>query len=106
MYLHNLKLLVLPSSSEGVPTILLEAMACSTPVLATPVGGVPDILKDGENGFILLDSSPENIASGITRALGHPFLSKIAENGRELLEKEFSHEAVVERFKKILEGLN
>ena len=40
-YLNKLKLLILPSSSEGIPTILLEAILCGTPVLATPVGGVP-----------------------------------------------------------------
>ena len=100
-YLNKLKLLILPSSSEGIPTILLEAMLCGTPVLATPVGGVPDILKDGENGFVLPNNSPENIASGITRALDHPSLSRIAKNSRELLEKESSHEAAVERFKNI-----
>ena len=100
-YLNKLKLLILPSASEGIPTILLEAMLCGTPILATPVGGVPDILKDGENGFVLPNNSPENIASGITRALGHPSLSRVAKNGRELLEKEYSHEAAVERFKNI-----
>jgi glycosyltransferase involved in cell wall biosynthesis len=101
-YLNKLKLLILPSSSEGVPTILLEAMACGTPALATPVGGIPDILKDGENGFVLPNNSPQSIACGITRALGHPFLSKIADTGRELLEKEYSREVAAERFKNIL----
>jgi len=104
-YLNKLKLLILPSSSEGIPIILLEAMLCGTPILATPVGGIPDILKDGENGFVLPNNSPENIASGITRALDHPFLSRIIKNGRELLEKEYSHETAVARFKNILAGL-
>ena len=104
-YLNKLKLLILPSSSEGIPTILLEAMLCGTPILATPVGGIPDILKDGENGFVLPNNSPENIASGIIRALDHPFLSKIAKNGQELLEKEYRHEAAVGRFKNILADL-
>jgi len=101
-YLNKLKLLTLPSSSEGIPTILLEAMLCGTPILATPVGGIPDILKDGENGFVLSNNSPESITSGITRALNYPSLSKIANNARKILEKEYSHEAAVERFKNIL----
>ena len=104
-YLNKLKLLILPSSSEGVPTILLEAMSCGTPVMATPVGGIPDILKDGENGFILSDNSPQSIAQGITRTLNHPMLSEIAQNAWKLLEKEYSREAAVAKFKNILAEL-
>jgi glycosyltransferase involved in cell wall biosynthesis len=104
-YLNKLKLLILPSSSEGVPTILLEAMSCGTPTLATPVGGIPDILKDGENGFVLPDNSPHSIVQGIIGALDHPRLSEIAGNARKLLAEEYSHEAGVARFKNILAEL-
>ena len=104
-YLNKLKLLIIPSSSEGVPTILLEAMSCGTPVLATSVGGIPDILKDSENGFILLDNSAQSIAQGITRTLNHPMLNEIAQNARKLLEKEYSREAAIARFKNILAEL-
>ena len=56
--LNQLNLLVLPSFTEGLPNILLESMACGTPVLVTPVGGVKDIVRDGETGFIMEDNSP------------------------------------------------
>jgi glycosyltransferase involved in cell wall biosynthesis len=57
--------LMLPSIMEGTPMVILEALACGTPVLATPVGGIPGLIKDGENGFLLRDISPNSIATVI-----------------------------------------
>ena len=102
-YLNELKLFVLPSYTEGLPYILLEVMACGTPVLATPVGAVPDVIKDEETGFILENNSPECIARNMMRVLNYPDLDKIVENARELVEKEFTYEAAVERYRKILD---
>ena len=80
-------------------------MACGTPVLATSVGGVPDVIKDEETGFIMKDNSPECIAKNVMRALEHPDLEKIVENARALVEREFTYEAAVERYRKILKEL-
>ncbi len=101
-YLNELKLLILPSYSEGVPGIILEAMAYGAVVVATPVGGVPDLIKDGVTGFIIEDNSPEGIARSIIRALEHPGLSGIAHNARKLIEREYSYEIVVRRYKQAL----
>lgn len=102
-YFSKLKLLVFPSYTEGLPNIVLEAMACGTPVLATPVGGVPDVIKDSETGFIMEDNSPECIAKNVIRALEHPNLDEIARNARSLVEKKYTHGAAVERYRKIVE---
>ena len=104
-YLNELKLVVLPSYTEGLPNIMLEAMACGTPVLATPVGAIPDVIKDGETGFILENNSPECIAKNVIRALEHPNPEEIIKNARALVEKEFTYEAAAERYRKILENL-
>jgi len=101
-YLNELKLVVLPSFTEGLPNIMLEAMACGTPVLATPVGAISDVIKDGETGFIMGNNSPECIAENAIRILEQPDLDKIVENARVLVEQEFTYKAVVERYKKIL----
>ena len=104
-YLNKLKLFILPSYTEGISNIMLEAMACGTPVLATPVGAIPDIIKDGETGFIMEDNSPECLAANIIRALNHPELEQIADNGRTLVEKEFTYDKTVERYRKVLHSL-
>ena len=104
-YLNRMKLLVIPSYTEVGPHLLFEAMACGTPVLATPVGVIPDVIKDGETGFIMENNSPECIAENIIRALKHPRFQEIAGNARALIEKEYTYEAAVERYRKILETL-
>lgn len=101
-YLNRLKLYVFPSDSEGLPIGILEAMACGTPVLATSVGGIPDVIKDGETGFILENNSPECIAKNVVRALKHPHLDEIVANAREKIEKEYKFDNVVENYKKFL----
>ena len=104
-YLNELKLLVIPSYTESGPLIALEAMSCGTPILATFVGHIPNIVKDGETGFIMENNSPECIAENMMRALEHPNLEGIVKSARQLVEKEFTYEAAVEKYRKILENI-
>jgi glycosyltransferase involved in cell wall biosynthesis len=100
-YLNQLRLLVLPSYTEGLPNIMIEALACGTPVLATPVGAIPDIIRDGETGFIMEDNSPECIAENVLRILYSPDLERVAENGRNFVKRNFTFDKTVEQWKKI-----
>jgi glycosyltransferase involved in cell wall biosynthesis len=63
---------------------------------------LPDLRKDGETGFIMENNSPECIAENIERVLNHPDLDIIMKNARELIEREFTYEAAVEKYRKIL----
>lgn len=60
----------LTSHSEGCPNVVTEALACGRPVVATAVGGVPDLVRDGENGFLIEERDPALAADRIARALG------------------------------------
>jgi glycosyltransferase involved in cell wall biosynthesis len=105
-YLNDMKLLVLPSYYEGLPNIVLEAMACGTLVLATRVGAVPDIITDSETGFIMEDNTPECIAENVIRALNHPNLDQISQNGAALIEKEYRYDVLRARYESIIAELD
>ena len=104
-WLNELRLLVLPSYTEGLPNIVLEAMACGTPVLVTPVGALPDIIKDKDTGFIMEDNTPNRIAQSIAEALDYPYLDKVARNAQALVENRFTFEAALERYRNVLDSL-
>jgi len=104
-YLNELKLLTLPSYTEGLPNIMLEAMACGTPVLATPVGAIPDVIKDGETGFIVENNSPQCIAQSIERVLSYPNLDVIVNNASRLVKRDFSFATAVQGYRKIITDL-
>lgn len=101
-YLNEFRLLVLPSDTEGLANIVYESMACGTPVLSTPVGALPDFIKDGETGFIMADNSPESIQQNVMRSLSFPNLQKIVINAQDLLEREFTFKSAVKRYSEIL----
>ena len=65
-------LAVLPTHSEALPTALLEASASGIPTVATDVGGVPEVVVDGETGWLLPSPSPDLVAAAVTRALDDP----------------------------------
>ena len=105
-YLNEVKLLVFPSfNREGGAGIVKEGMSCGAVVVAPPVGGVPDLIKDGETGFILRDNSPECIAEGVSRALECEKLEEIAENARLVIERGYTYEAVMANFQSALRDL-
>jgi glycosyltransferase involved in cell wall biosynthesis len=104
--LDRLRLLVMPSSpTEGLPTTILEALACGTPVYATPVSGVPDVVQDGETGFLMDGIDPDDLREDIMAILDREDLDAVSANGRRLIEEEYSFEAATARYEAILTAL-
>jgi glycosyltransferase involved in cell wall biosynthesis len=104
-YLNELKLLVLPTKSDALPTIILESMSCGTPVLVSSVGSIGDVIDDSVTGFILKDNSPETIANSILRTMNNDHTEYIIENALNLIEKDYTYNSAVKRWKKILSEL-
>lgn len=89
---------VLPSYVEGMPMALLEAMAWGLPVIATPVGGVPEMLIQEVNGLLVAPGDIDALTAAITRLMGDPSLrSRLAAAARETIATRFSLNAAVER---------
>jgi glycosyltransferase involved in cell wall biosynthesis len=104
-YLNELRLLVMTSRTEGVPTTALEAMACGTPVCATPVGGIPDVVKHGETGFLFEEDDPRSIAKQIDSIVREEDLDEMSASAREFVVENYSFEVVVREYERVFEDV-
>ncbi len=100
-YLAASDVFVLPSLSEGFPISVLEAMAASLPVVTTKVRGLPEIIKDGENGFLVEPENPSEIAAKVLLLLEDDELrSRISANNRQEA-KSFTWETIIQRLETV-----
>lgn len=91
------ELFVLSSQLEGLCTSILDAMSMRLAVIATRVGGIPEIVRDGENGLLVPVRDPAALADAIGEALADRALARrLAEAGRRTVEEAFSADAMVE----------
>jgi colanic acid/amylovoran biosynthesis glycosyltransferase len=96
----------LPSFSEGVPVVLMEAMACRVPVVASAVGGVRELVRDNSTGLLVSPGRPDQLAEAIARLLEHHELrARLGEAGRAHVLREFDIERSAAALEGIFEGL-
>jgi len=94
----SLDLFVLSSRSEGTPMVLLEAMGAGIPVVATAVGGVPDVLRPPEEGWLVPPEDPGALALAIEEALADDsYRTKVAHSGRTRVRRDFDRDAWIRR---------
>lgn len=97
--MQAMDLFVLPSKSEGISNTILEAMASELPVIATAVGGNPELVVEGESGRLVPSQDPRSMADVMEFYLRQPsLLRQHGEAGRRRVEREFSMEAMVGRY--------
>ncbi len=99
--------LVLPSYVEGLPTVCLEALASSVPVVASGVGGTSEVVKDGETGYLFEPGNATMCAERILRLLSDDRLRRrMGECGRRLVSEEYGWERVIGRIERIYEVMD
>jgi len=92
--------------TEGVPQALLQAFAAGVPVVASRIGGIPEVVIDGETGLLVPSESPEALAAGIERVLDDPeAAAQRARAARALVEARFSHVHAIERLLRVYDEL-
>ncbi|HEY3789282.1 MAG TPA: glycosyltransferase, partial [Urbifossiella sp.] len=97
---------VLPSFTEGLPNVALEASAAGVPVVATAVGGTPEVIVDGETGFLVPPGQPETLAEKITELLrDEPLRRKMGATGQARMRELFTFEAQSEAYVSLFERL-
>jgi glycosyltransferase involved in cell wall biosynthesis len=98
-WMRAAKLFVLASRSEAFGLVILEAGACGVPVIATAVGGIPEIIDDGVHGRLIAPENPEALANAMVEVFGDPLKSRrYAENLRHKVLVEFTWDRVLNRY--------
>jgi glycosyltransferase involved in cell wall biosynthesis len=102
----HLDLLVLPSFTEGLPNVVLEAFAAGVPAVATAVGGTPEVIQDGVSGYLVPPGDPVALTRRIRDILGDEGMRQsMARRGREQVRSHFTFGAQSLRYQQLLEDL-
>jgi sugar transferase (PEP-CTERM/EpsH1 system associated) len=104
--LRSFSVFALPSLAEGTPVSLLEAMACGLPVVASRVGGIPEVVDEGEQGFLVPVGDADALARVLLRYAQDPALRTAhGQAGRARVEERFSMRAMVNAYGALYDGL-
>lgn len=96
------RIVAIPSRSEGLPLVFLEAQWLGIPVVASAVGGLPEAITDEENGLLVPAEDPDALASSVLRALNdRPLYDRLGANARRIAAERLSPAVVVRRFQEV-----
>ncbi len=97
---------VLPSFFEGMGRVILEAMAMAKPVVASRVGGIPDLVEDGRNGFLVQPGDVKALAAAIKRLLTDKELAgEMGSRGRKMVDEKFNSDIMVRSIEEVYRHL-
>jgi len=99
----NYDMLLVPSTLEAFPSIIIEAMSQGLPVIASKVGGIPEIVENEETGLLVPPGDPKKLAQAVKKLVDNPSLyEKIIRNGIKLVKKEYTNEKIIEKIENYL----
>lgn len=105
-FLPHLDLLTLPSYTEGLPVVLLEGFAAGVPAVATAVGGTPEVIDEGQTGFLVAPGNPQALADRILDALADDArLHAMGERARQRVRAHFTFAAQARQYVELFERL-
>ena len=100
------QVVVVPSRMESLPTIVKEAFYLNVPVVATNVGGIPELISDNDTGLLVPPENPEKIADAVNDLLSNPEKAeKLAINGNNFVKKNMTWDVVLPKFIQFYEDL-
>jgi sugar transferase (PEP-CTERM/EpsH1 system associated) len=107
--LSQTDIFVLSSIAEGIPMTILEAMSAKTPIVATRVGGIPEVVEDSKEGFLVDKNNAEALAQGLLNYINQPeLILEHGENARAKVLKKFNEkhmvQAYLEQYKALVKG--
>ena len=106
LFYSALDVFVLPSLWEGMPVALLEAFSHGLPVVATSVSGIPEVVTEGQEGFLVEPANPQQIAQKIIMLLeDEKRRLEMGRKGKERVEKDFSQDKMVSAYVKLYRDL-
>ena len=105
-FMKTFDIFALPSLSEGLSSAILEAMATSLPIVATEVGGIPELVKNGDNGLLVPPADPKSLSLAIQHLADHPEESRrMGLSGRKRMEEQFTLERKITETEQLCSAL-
>ncbi len=103
---QNATVHVIPSHYEGLPTVLLEAMSCGLPVVATDIGGNNEVISSEVNGLLVPPKCPTEMAQAVLRLLDNPELrERLGDVARKTIEDRYTWNKIADRILSCYENL-
>jgi glycosyltransferase involved in cell wall biosynthesis len=97
------RVLAVPSISEGLGRVVVEAMMCGTPVVGSRVGGIPDMIEDGATGYLVPPQNADALADALRRVLSDPHVERMGRAARAFAEGFFSPAGYVDGYRRLLQ---
>jgi len=101
-YLPFFNMFAMPSLTEGLPIVLLEAMQAAVPIVASSVGGIPEVLEGGRCGLLVKPGCCESLVAGLTHVMQNPKDAEArAHSARRRVLENYSSEAMTQKYQEI-----